>query len=79
MATNDERGERTVKVSAAHPPPEPTVTRSIRLYEADLEELRRNYPDIGISKPIRRAVRRLADTLRKRAGEKPLGQPSETP
>ena len=68
----------TYQPTKAAPPPEPMKSVTVRLFEDDVEELRRAYP-YGISEPIRRLVRRLADKHREDAGEKPRGMPPPRP
>ena len=62
--------------STSAPPPENKVVTTCRIYEDDLELMRRHYPG-GISPPIRKLVRRFADRIRRDHGKPPKGMPNE--
>ncbi len=76
MTKRDESATKhPIQGRAAAPPPEPKVVVTVRLYEDDVEMLRRNYG--GYGQPIRRMVRRVTDRLRRDHDIPPKGQPKE--
>ena len=67
------------KPTVTIPPPEKTATITVRIYEADKDLLQDVYgPSGGMSTPVRRIIRRLADQHRKSLGWPLRGQPGET-
>mgnify|MGYP000347197356 CR=1 FL=1 len=65
-----------VEGARAAPPPAQKQVTTVRLYQEDIELLRKHYPE-GLSLPIRRVVRRFCDRLRKDNGQPVKGQPKE--
>lgn len=68
-----------VQGKGAAPPPEPKKVTTVRLWKEDIELLERNYADSpgGISLPIRKLVRRLANQIRKDHDIPPKQIPNE--
>jgi len=64
------------EITGSVAPPEPKQSCTLRLYKSDYELLHELYPD-GIGEPVRRLVRRFADSRRTKNGEEPRGFPME--